>query len=392
MAALLHDVVKDQGGPEQLDEVDGEFGPRVATIVESYSDTLFTPKPRGGKRKQRISHIWRKPSPRQFASRSRQGPQRSHDRPRLPPARSRFGSASIPARIPLVCSSLAGCSRGERKPTGGRLDHEVSELETLTGRLGGRHNLGRCTCCSWTSPDSSRSGGSSRSAASPCATPTGRAARPLAGDARRAQLAGRAGGQVARHPHRRGAAAARRRRRRGARPRADPLLRDAARHRARPPGRAGVLRDRRGHLRDRADVPRRALPASPRGGGRRRDDRRGQPLPRGRRAAAPLLRRPHQGRQPYSRLDRIVEGLFLGPSHYSIGLQCADLVCAITAAAERGNGQARGYLKTLLPASRPIPRRASSTASGSSASRSRCAGRARRRGCSSHRLARLDTC
>ena len=52
---------------------------------------------------------------------------------------------------------------------------------------------------------------------------------------------------------------------------------------------------------------------------------------------------------PYSRLDRIVEGLFLGPSHYSIGLQCADLVCAITAAAERGDGQARGYLKTLLP-------------------------------------------
>ena len=52
---------------------------------------------------------------------------------------------------------------------------------------------------------------------------------------------------------------------------------------------------------------------------------------------------------PYSRLERIVEGLFLGPSHYSIGLQCADLVCAITAAAERGNGQARGYLKTLLP-------------------------------------------
>jgi len=52
---------------------------------------------------------------------------------------------------------------------------------------------------------------------------------------------------------------------------------------------------------------------------------------------------------PYSRLGRIVEGLFLGPSHYSIGLQCADLVCAITAAAERGNGQARGYLRTLLP-------------------------------------------
>jgi hypothetical protein len=52
---------------------------------------------------------------------------------------------------------------------------------------------------------------------------------------------------------------------------------------------------------------------------------------------------------PYSKLDRIIEGLFLGPSHYSIGLQCADLVVAITASAERGVGQARGYLRTLLP-------------------------------------------
>jgi hypothetical protein len=52
---------------------------------------------------------------------------------------------------------------------------------------------------------------------------------------------------------------------------------------------------------------------------------------------------------PYSRLDRIVEGLFLGPSHHSIGLQCADLVVAITAAAERGLGQASGYLRRLLP-------------------------------------------
>jgi hypothetical protein len=44
-----------------------------------------------------------------------------------------------------------------------------------------------------------------------------------------------------------------------------------------------------------------------------------------------------------------VEGLFLGPSHHSIGLQCADLVAAITTSAERGGGQARGYLKKLLP-------------------------------------------
>jgi hypothetical protein len=42
-------------------------------------------------------------------------------------------------------------------------------------------------------------------------------------------------------------------------------------------------------------------------------------------------------------LPRIVEGLFLGPSQYSIGLQCADLVVAMTANAERGPGQGRGY-------------------------------------------------
>ena len=59
---------------------------------------------------------------------------------------------------------------------------------------------------------------------------------------------------------------------------------------------------------------------------------------------------------PYSRLDRIVEGLFLGPSHYSIGLQCADLVVAITAAAERGAGQASGYLRKLLPRFATHPR------------------------------------
>jgi hypothetical protein len=52
---------------------------------------------------------------------------------------------------------------------------------------------------------------------------------------------------------------------------------------------------------------------------------------------------------PYMKLDRIVEGLFLGPSHYSIGLQCADLVVAATAAAERGVGHGHGYLRTLEP-------------------------------------------
>jgi hypothetical protein len=52
---------------------------------------------------------------------------------------------------------------------------------------------------------------------------------------------------------------------------------------------------------------------------------------------------------PYMQLPRIVEGLFLGPSHHSIGLQCADLVVAMTANAERGPGIGRGYLKQCLP-------------------------------------------
>lgn len=38
-----------------------------------------------------------------------------------------------------------------------------------------------------------------------------------------------------------------------------------------------------------------------------------------------------------------------GPSHHSIGLQCAGLIVAATAAAERGGGDARRYLAKLLP-------------------------------------------
>jgi Protein of unknown function (DUF3800) len=52
---------------------------------------------------------------------------------------------------------------------------------------------------------------------------------------------------------------------------------------------------------------------------------------------------------PYMRLDRIVEGLFLGPSQYSVGLQCADLVVASSAAAERGVGDGRRYFTQMLP-------------------------------------------
>lgn len=52
---------------------------------------------------------------------------------------------------------------------------------------------------------------------------------------------------------------------------------------------------------------------------------------------------------PYVKFDRIVEGLFLAPSHFSLGLQIADLIVGTTASAERGKGDARRYLKKLLP-------------------------------------------
>ena len=52
------------------------------------------------------------------------------------------------------------------------------------------------------------------------------------------------------------------------------------------------------------------------------------------------------------KLERIIEGLFLGPSQHSIGLQCADLLTAIATSAERGNGQARGYLEEIVAAQR----------------------------------------
>lgn len=52
---------------------------------------------------------------------------------------------------------------------------------------------------------------------------------------------------------------------------------------------------------------------------------------------------------PYMKLGRIVECLFLAPSHFSVGLQCADLVVAATAASERGIGLGGGYFKRLEP-------------------------------------------
>ncbi len=58
IAALLHDVVEDQGGEERLAAVEREFGPRVAAIVESCSDTLVMPKPPWRERKAAyVAHL-----------------------------------------------------------------------------------------------------------------------------------------------------------------------------------------------------------------------------------------------------------------------------------------------------------------------------------------------
>ena len=86
---------------------------------------------------------------------------------------------------------------------------------------------------------------------------------------------------------------------------------------------------------------------------------------------------------PYSRLDRIVEGLFLGPSRH------LDRP-AVRRPRVRDHRRRRAPKRpgprlsagSSSPASRSIRPPASSTASGSSASRGSCAGRARSPGCS----------
>jgi Protein of unknown function (DUF3800) len=51
----------------------------------------------------------------------------------------------------------------------------------------------------------------------------------------------------------------------------------------------------------------------------------------------------------YADLDRIVDSLLLGPSHFSLGLQVADLVVGATLAAQRAPGDASRWFKQLLP-------------------------------------------
>ena len=58
IAALLHDAAEDQGGHATLAEIHDHFGPAVADIVESCSDTFKTPKPPWQERKEAyIAHL-----------------------------------------------------------------------------------------------------------------------------------------------------------------------------------------------------------------------------------------------------------------------------------------------------------------------------------------------
>jgi (p)ppGpp synthase/HD superfamily hydrolase len=58
IAALLHDTVEDQGGPQTLEEIRNNFGDEVARIVDECSDTDEVPKPPWRERKENyIKHL-----------------------------------------------------------------------------------------------------------------------------------------------------------------------------------------------------------------------------------------------------------------------------------------------------------------------------------------------
>jgi (p)ppGpp synthase/HD superfamily hydrolase len=52
IAALLHDAVEDQGGPDTRERIRKEFGERVATIVDGCTDADTVPKPPWQARKE----------------------------------------------------------------------------------------------------------------------------------------------------------------------------------------------------------------------------------------------------------------------------------------------------------------------------------------------------
>ncbi len=51
IAALLHDSVEDQGGSALLEKLRGQFGDRVATLIEACTDAFDKPKPPWKERK-----------------------------------------------------------------------------------------------------------------------------------------------------------------------------------------------------------------------------------------------------------------------------------------------------------------------------------------------------
>lgn len=58
IAALLHDVIEDQGGAGIRDEIEGRFGAAVLRIVAACSDTDTIPKPPWRERKERhLAHL-----------------------------------------------------------------------------------------------------------------------------------------------------------------------------------------------------------------------------------------------------------------------------------------------------------------------------------------------
>ena len=135
IAALLHDVVEDQGGAERLAEVEREFGPRVAAIVESSSDTLLTPKPPWRERKTAyIAHLEEaEPSAVRVSLADKVHNVRTIvlDYRRLGESLwERFDPGADPV---WYYRSLAEVfARRSSSPLVAELDREVSELETLT--------------------------------------------------------------------------------------------------------------------------------------------------------------------------------------------------------------------------------------------------------------------
>ncbi len=58
IAAVLHDAIEDQGGPQARELIRNEFGQQVANLVDECSDTDETPKPPWRERKERyLAHL-----------------------------------------------------------------------------------------------------------------------------------------------------------------------------------------------------------------------------------------------------------------------------------------------------------------------------------------------